>query len=87
MSKIFPGRVYERRKPRKVIPHSIKSFYPRRENIWEYLNDDKAKNFDVEEKKARKKFNKQTLIKRSKSKNAKLLIFFLLALGLTSKYI
>ncbi|CAG4980095.1 unnamed protein product [Colias eurytheme] len=33
------GRVYERRKPRKVSSRELKSSYPLRENIWEYQND------------------------------------------------
>ncbi|XP_038212056.1 sperm-associated antigen 4 protein-like [Zerene cesonia] len=33
------GRVYERRNPRKVSTRELKSSYPLRENIWEYLRD------------------------------------------------
>lgn len=42
---IFPAKVYEKKKSRKVATPTweTRSAYPLRENIWEYLYEDKTK--------------------------------------------
>ncbi|CAH2236836.1 jg8586 [Pararge aegeria aegeria] len=60
----------------------MKSLYPLRENIWEYLNSDKLGDLDIAERKNKKRLKTQIKVKRFKSGNAKLLIFLFLALGL-----
>ncbi|XP_045771933.1 uncharacterized protein LOC123871924 isoform X2 [Maniola jurtina] len=79
LAKMFAGRAHERRKPRKVAP-CIKSLYPIRENIWEYLNNDKP-NFD-EERKNKKASKTQIKARRFKYGNTKLLVSLLVALAL-----
>ncbi|XP_052740396.1 uncharacterized protein LOC112049675 [Bicyclus anynana] len=78
-AEIFTGRVYERKKPRKVSL-CMKSFHPLRENIFEFLHDDKPGNFLKAKDNKKLKTNKK--VNHFKSGNAKLLVFLFLALGL-----
>ncbi|CAG5031695.1 unnamed protein product [Parnassius apollo] len=82
------GRLIERKKTYKVLAPNweIHSSYPLRENIWEYLHDDKEfRDFACTKGKSVQKYNKQLQHKhKRRGKNfLKSLIFFLLALGVT----
>ncbi|CAK1596020.1 unnamed protein product [Parnassius mnemosyne] len=82
------GRLIEKKKTHKVLAPNweIRSSYPLRENIWEYLHDDKEfRDFACTKGKSVKKYNKQLQYKhKSRGKNfLKSLIFLLFALGFT----
>ncbi|XP_072932072.1 uncharacterized protein [Epargyreus clarus] len=72
------GKVYERRKPRRVLPTWEATSYPLRENIWEYLHD-KSRYFDENRT---KKVKQKVKGKCSTQKLMTLLIFIFIGLGL-----
>ncbi|XP_026725073.1 uncharacterized protein LOC113492010 [Trichoplusia ni] len=73
------GKVYERSKSKKVAPKwEMRSTYPLRANIWEYLYEDNvAQNFNCSRKRRHRRC-KQTSVKQTGSKTA---VWMLITLG------
>lgn len=81
------GKVYERKKPRKVASPTweIRSSYPLRENIWEYLQEDK-KNFCHKRKNSKACYKQIPQKNKAQGKTAILLAFMFIAVAMIGHY-
>ncbi|XP_063533693.1 uncharacterized protein LOC134743991, partial [Cydia strobilella] len=82
------GKVYERKQPLKVAsPREMRSAYPLRENIWEYLNEDKsAGNFNSSCKRRNRIQCKQTNGKPAEHNMIWLVLMFFLVIFIILTY-